>query len=154
MSACILFDECNLIITKLHIYITSGIIFLCYPYFNISWGATVVAEYTIALSWNFAYCTTDPPLSLGHISSQSTSLTVSISLAEGVTATFPYIISYININNTHCFHTSVSGITTNETEYTLSGLEEDTTYNITVTVMVTGGVTAEDSFTATTLTAG
>ena len=88
------------------------------------------------------------------VSSQSTSLTLSISLVEEVTVTPPYIISYININNTRCFSNSTSGITTSETEYTLSDLEEDTTYNITVTVMVTGGVTAEDSLTATTLTAG
>ena len=88
------------------------------------------------------------------ISSQSTSLTVDISLAEGVTVTPPYIISYINVNSTQCFSSSDSGITTSQTEYTLSGLEEDTTYNITVTVMVIGGVTAEDSLTATTSAAG
>ena len=97
-------------------------------------------------------CSTDA-LSVSHVSSQSTSLTLSISLAEEVAASAPFIISYTNINNIRCFNSSASGITTSKTEYTLSGLEEDTTYNITVTVMVTGGVTAEDSLTATTSTA-
>ena len=74
-----------------------------------------------------------------------------------MTANASYAISYFNINNTNCFNhsnNSTKDITTSETEHRLSGLEEGTMYNITVSVMLTDGVTAEDSLTATTLTAG
>ena len=88
-------------------------------------------------------------------SSTPTSLTISWTLAENVTAT-DYTISYYNTNNTDCFTGSdnATGIPGNETVYTLTGLEEGTEYSITVTATLSGGGTGEDSLTATTMAAG
>ena len=87
-------------------------------------------------------------------STNSTSLTISWSLAGGATVT-GYNISYSN-TDTQCFTDShtVSGIAAGETSHTLTDLEEGTEYTITVTALLTGGGTDEDSATATTLAAG
>ena len=84
----------------------------------------------------------------------STSLTISWSLADGAAVT-GYNISYTN-TDTQCFTDSdiVSGIAAGETSHTLSDLEESTEYTITVTALLTGGGSDEDSATATTLAAG
>ena len=84
----------------------------------------------------------------------STSLTILWMLADGTTVT-GYSISYSN-TDTQCFTDSdtVSGIAAGETSHTLTNLEEGTEYTITVTALLTGGGTDEDSATATTLAAG
>ena len=84
----------------------------------------------------------------------STSLTLSWSLVDGAAVT-GYSISYTN-TDTQCFTDSdtVSGIAAGETSHTLTDLEEGTEYTITVTALLTGGVSDEDSVTATTLAAG
>ena len=87
-------------------------------------------------------------------STSSTSLTISWSLADGAAVT-GYSISYSN-TDTQCFTDSatVSGIAAGETSHTLTNLEEGTEYTITVTALLTGGGSDEDSVTATTLAAG
>ena len=66
-----------------------------------------------------------------------------------------YSISYSN-TDTQCFTDShtVSGIAAGETSHTLTDLEEGTEHTITVTALLTGGGTDEDSVTATILAAG
>ena len=93
-------------------------------------------------------------LQLSVVSSSTTSLTISWTLAGGVTAT-GYTISYSN-TNTDCFTHSdtITDIPGSETMYTLTGLEEGTEYSITVTATLSGGGTGEDSLTATTMAAG
>ena len=61
-----------------------------------------------------------------------------------------YIISYSNTENTDCFTDSntITDIPGNETMYTLTGLEERTEYSITITAILSGGGTGEDSLTA------
>ena len=81
-------------------------------------------------------------------SSSTTSLTISWTLGDGVTAT-SYIISYFN-TDTDCF-TDSDVITTSEMTRVLTGLEEGTEYSITVTATLTG---VSDSLTATTITVG
>ena len=90
---------------------------------------------------------------LSTVSSSTTSLTISWTLAGGVTAT-DYTISYSN-TNTDCF-TDSDTITDigSETMYELTDLEEGTEYSITVTATLSGGGTREDSLTATTMAAG
>ena len=82
------------------------------------------------------------------------SLTISWTLADGLTAT-TYTISY---SNTDCPTDTYDDITDNispsKTMYTLTGLEEGTDYSITVTVTLSDGETQEYSFSATTMTAG
>ena len=89
-------------------------------------------------------------------SSSTTSLTISWTLAEGLTAT-DYTISYSN-TDTECFNISYDDITTSQTMSTLTGLEEGTEYSITmrVTATLSGGETGEYSAdtTATTMTTG
>ena len=82
-----------------------------------------------------------------------TSLTISWSLVGGVTATSDYIISYFN-TNTQCFNDSndITGITASKT--TLTGLQEGTQYSITVTVLLSDGMTGADTTTATTIATG
>ena len=94
-------------------------------------------------------------LSTRVISSSTTSLTISWILEQSLTAT-NYTISYSNTNNTDCFSHSntISGITGNQTMYTLTGLEEATEYSITVTASLTGGRTEKDMITTTTISAG
>ena len=84
----------------------------------------------------------------------STSLTLAWSLVDGATVT-GYSISYSN-TDTQCFTDSdtVSSIAAGETSHTVTDLEEGTEYTITVTALLTGGVSDEDSVTATTLAAG
>ena len=96
-----------------------------------------------------------PPdgLTVSATPSSSTSLTISWTLEDSLTAT-SYTISYSNTNNTDCFTDSRSGIPASGTSHTLDGLEEGTEYSITVTVTLSGGGTQEGSTTATTLTAG
>ena len=91
-------------------------------------------------------------LSVSVVSSSTTSLTISWTLADGLTAN-DYTISYSN-TDTECFTTSYNDITTSQTMITLTGLEEGTDYSITVTVSLSDGGTGEDSLTATTMTAG
>ena len=82
-----------------------------------------------------------------------TSLTISWTLVGGVTATGDYNISYFN-TNTQCFNDSkdITGITATET--ILTGLQNGTQYSITVTVLLSGGMTGADSTTATTIATG
>ena len=88
-------------------------------------------------------------------SKATTSLTISWTLVDGVTAT-DYTISYSNINNTECITAGYPDITTggSESSRVLMGLEEGTEYSITVTATLSGGGTGEDSLTATTMTVG
>ena len=88
-------------------------------------------------------------------STSTTSLTISWTLDDSVTAT-SYTISYSN-TNTQCFTVSyddISGITASETMYTLTELQEATEYSITMTAILSDGETGEDSLTATTMAAG
>ena len=89
-------------------------------------------------------------LSVSVDSSSTTSLTISWTLADGLTAT-DYTISY---SNTDCPTDTYDDISPSETMYTLIGLEEGTGYSITVTVSLSDGGTGEDTLTATTMTAG
>ena len=84
----------------------------------------------------------------------TTSLKVTWTLVDEITAT-DYSISYSNINN-NCFNGSktITDIASSQTMYTLTGLEEGTKYSITVTVSLTGGVSTEENITANTLDAG
>ena len=81
------------------------------------------------------------------------SLTISWSLTDGLTAT-DYTISYSNTDCPTDTYEDITGTSSSETMYTLTGLEEGTDYSITVTVSLSGGGTGEDSLTATTETAG
>ena len=87
--------------------------------------------------------------------SSTTSLTISWTLVDGVTAT-DYTISYSNTNNTDCFTDSSTVIPASEsdTTYTLNDLKKGTEYAITVTATLSGGGTGEDSLIATTRTVG
>ena len=92
-------------------------------------------------------------LTVSATPSSSTSLTISWTLGDSLTAT-SYTISYSN-TNTGCFPDSRRDISASGTSHTLDGLEEGTEYSITVTATLTGnGGTQEGSTTATTLTAG
>ena len=93
------------------------------------------------------------PLSVSVVSSSTTSLTISWTLAEGLMAT-DYTISYSNTDCPTDTYDDITGISPSETMATLTGLEEGTDYSITVTVSLSGGGTGEDSLTATTMTAG
>ena len=98
-------------------------------------------------------------LSLGAFSSLSVSstshntITISWTLAEGVTAT-EYIISYSNIDCPNDIYDDITGISDSETMYTLTDLEEGTEYSITVTAILSDGETASDTVTATTMSVG
>ena len=98
---------------------------------------------------------TSDALSVMLDSKSTTSLTISWTLADGVTAT-DYTISYSNTNNTECITAGYPDITTGASESSreLMGLEEGTEYSITVTVTLSVGVTGKDSLTATTMGVG
>ena len=98
-------------------------------------------------------------LSIGALSvyvstTSTTSLVISWILAKGVTAT-SYNISYTN-TDTQCFTDSdnFTDIGTNDTTYTVTGLQEDTEYSISVTAMLSDGETGEDNLTASTMATG
>ena len=88
------------------------------------------------------------------VSKSTTSLTVSLVLAEGVTAT-NFTISYSN-TDTQCFTvpSDITGIAASETMYNVADLQEGTEYSITVTAMLSDGESGEDSLTASTMAAG
>ena len=86
---------------------------------------------------------------------ETTTSSVSLNMSWTLrTSTTAYTIFYSN-NNPECFNDSNS-LTTSETMYTLTGLEEGTEYSITITANVTGGGggITEDTITATTMAAG
>ena len=87
----------------------------------------------------------------------TTSLTISWSLADGLTASTDYTIFYTN-TDTECFTTSYDDITTSQTTYLLIDLEEGTnyTFTVTITLALSGGRTGDYSAntTITTMTAG
>ena len=88
-------------------------------------------------------------------SSNSTSLTISWSLAEGFTAD-TFTISYSN-TNTDCFNITGDGYgggLDTEIMYTLTVLEEGTEYSITVTATLMSGEVEKDTITATTNSTG
>ena len=81
-------------------------------------------------------------------SSVRTSLTISWALFEDAST---FTVSYFNIN-TGCFNdtNTISGISSSETMYTLTGLEEGTNYSIAVTAIMVGGEILEESINWTT----
>ena len=98
-------------------------------------------------------------LSIGALSAyvsatSTTSLVISWTLAEGLTAT-SYNIFYTN-TDTQCFTDSdnFTDIGANKTMYTVTGLQEGTEYSITVTAMLSDGGTGEDRLTASTMATG
>ena len=98
-------------------------------------------------------CHSTDALSVSVDSTTSTSVTILWTLFGGVTATGDYTIFYSN-TNTQCFtRTNSSTAARTETMYELTGLQEDTQYSITVTVMLSNG-TGSDTTTATTMAAG
>ena len=88
-------------------------------------------------------------------SKSTTSLTISWTLADGVTAT-DYTISYSNTNNTECITAGYPDIpiSASESSRELMGLQVGTEYSITMTVTLSVGVTGKDSLTTTTMAAG
>ena len=86
-------------------------------------------------------------------STSTTSLTISWTLADDVTAT-EYIISYSN-TDIDCFNISYDDITVSIMSVELTDLEEGTEYSITVTAILSDdGGTASDTVTATTMSVG
>ena len=92
-------------------------------------------------------------LSVSFNSSTTTTLTLSWSLTDGLTATH-YIISYSNTDCPNDTYDNITVISPSEMMYTLTGLEEGTEYSITVNVTLSDGETGEDSLKNTTMTAG
>ena len=86
------------------------------------------------------------------ISSTTTSLTISLALEEGVTAT-SYSISY-SATDTDCFTDSNTIPDFAGSETILPGLEEGTEYSITVTATITGGGSEQDMAVGTTVATG
>ena len=88
---------------------------------------------------------------LDVFTSTTTSLTISWTLDDSVTAT-SYTISYSN-TNIDCFTDSnnITGIAASETMYTLTDLQEGTEYSITVTALLSDGRNVEGNLTATTM---
>ena len=105
----------------------------------------------LLIGWACIYPSIDVVL-VSVVSTTSTSVTISWTLNDSVTATSDYTICYSNTNN-QCFNDSkdITGITA--TEKTLTGLQEGTHYSITVTVMLSNGETG-GTITATTMAAG
>ena len=93
-------------------------------------------------------------LSLSVSSTSGNTVPLSLILANGVTAT-QYIISYSNTDCPNDIYDDITGISNNETMYTLIDLEEGTEYSITVTAILSDdGGTASDTVTATTMSVG
>ena len=119
----------------------------------------IIIHVHVNVHWIFSYthCMSSSldALSVMLDSKSTTSLTISWTLVDGVTAT-DYTISYSNTDNTDCFTDSSTVIPASEsdTTYTLNDLEEGTEYSITVTTTLSGGGTGEDSLTATTMAVG
>ena len=87
-------------------------------------------------------------LSISDISSTTTSISISWTLAEGVVAS-SYTISY---SNTKCVPSDPNTMSGSQTMYTLDPLEEGTEYSITITATLTGGGGSQEvSTTATTV---
>ena len=84
-----------------------------------------------------------------------TSLTISWTLADDVTAT-NYTISYSNTNNTDCITAGYPNITTgpSASKRELMGLEEGTEYSITVTATLSDGGMRTNSLITTTIAVG
>ena len=90
-------------------------------------------------------------LSISDISSTTTSISISWTLAEGVVAS-SYTIFY---SNTKCFPSDSNTMSGSQTMYTLDPLEEGTEYSITITATLTGGGGSQEvSTTATTVAIG
>ena len=89
-------------------------------------------------------------LSFDSSSTTVTSLTISWTLADDVTAT-EYTISNSNTDCPTDTYPDITAVPGSETMYTLTGLEEGTEYSITVTATLSGGA---NSLTATTMAAG
>ena len=84
----------------------------------------------------------------------TTSLTISWTLADDVTAT-EYTISYTNTDCLNDIYDDITGISDSETMYTLTDLEEGTEYSITVTAILSDdGGSASFTVTATTMSVG
>ena len=135
-------------------------------FFVVSWlcvqHVDVYIIYTmnhVNVHWIFPYThcmsSSSDALSVMLDSKSTTSLTISWTLADGVTAT-DYTISYFNTDNTECITADYPDITigASESSRELMGLEEGTEYSITVTATLSGGGTGEDSLTATTMAVG
>ena len=92
--------------------------------------------------------------SVSHVSSSTTSMTLALTTKPGFMAN-SYSISF-STNNTDCFVSpdGIDAIHASETMYTLTDLQEGTEYSITVTALLSGGETEEDSLTATTMASG
>lgn len=89
------------------------------------------------------------------VSSSSTTVELSLSLARDVIAT-TYTISYSNTDNTDCFTDSrvVTGIRGSERVYILTGLQEGTRYSVDVTATMSNRVTIRKSVSASTASTG
>ena len=98
------------------------------------------------------------PIGIFHltVTRQITSLVIMWEILLINNSVSTYFISYSNTNNTQCFTDSndISDISASVTMYNLTGLQEATEYSITLTAILSDGETVEDSFIATTLTAG
>ena len=92
-------------------------------------------------------------VSFDDSSTTTDSLTISWTLADGLTAT-TYNISYSNTDCPTDTYDVITDISPSKTMYTLTDLEEGTDYSITVTVTLSDGETQKYSFTATTMIAG
>ena len=100
---------------------------------------------------NTSFSAPDVILLLSIIPSSSTTLIISWALEDAVMVE-SYTISYSN-TDTDCFIDS-STITSVETSYALTGLEEGTEYSITVTAILTGVSVGEADGMSTTMAAG
>ena len=93
---------------------------------------------------------TDTLSRLSIDSSSTDSLTISWTVADGVTVT-DYTISYSNTDCPSDTYPDITGIAGSQTMATLVGLEEGTEYSITVTATLSGGGIGINSVTATTI---
>ena len=86
-------------------------------------------------------------------SSFTSYLTIEWTLADNITAT-DYAISYSNIDCRTDTYDYITSISTSQTMYTVTGLEEGTDYSFTVTVTLSDGIIAVKTTTATTMNSG